>query len=84
MNDGFVDSGDGNVYSWGRGTFGRLGTGSDADQFSPFKVQFNSTNKIVAISAGAYHTIALAGNIFLPFIQVMGFKHGQPLTRPLM
>ncbi|KAL8256268.1 hypothetical protein R6Q59_031335 [Mikania micrantha] len=53
---------DGNVYSWGRGTFGRLGNGSDADQHSPVKIEFNSPDKvkIVGISAGAYHSIALA------------------------
>ncbi|KAK1408004.1 hypothetical protein QVD17_39633 [Tagetes erecta] len=52
-------TGDGKVYSWGRGTFGRLGTGSETDQHAPLNIQFNST-KIVAISAGAYHSLALA------------------------
>ncbi|KAI3825467.1 hypothetical protein L1987_06956 [Smallanthus sonchifolius] len=55
-------TGDGKVYSWGRGTFGRLGNGSEADQHFLVKIEFNSTDKvkIVGISAGAYHSIALA------------------------
>ncbi|MFS7962619.1 putative regulator of chromosome condensation 1/beta-lactamase-inhibitor protein II [Helianthus anomalus] len=53
-------TGDGNVYSWGRGTFGRLGNGSEVDEHTPVKVHFPSTLKIVGISAGAYHTLALA------------------------
>ncbi|CAH9076617.1 unnamed protein product [Cuscuta europaea] len=52
---------DGSVYSWGRGMFGRLGTGSELDQMFPVRVEFGSTAvKIVAIAAGAYHSLALA------------------------
>lgn len=53
---------DGNVYSWGRGTFGRLGNGSELDHHLPTKIEFNFTDnlKIVGISAGAYHSLALA------------------------
>ncbi|CAH9064759.1 unnamed protein product, partial [Cuscuta epithymum] len=52
---------DGSVYSWGRGFFGRLGTGSELDQMFPVRVEFGSTAvKIVAIAAGAYHSLALA------------------------
>lgn len=62
---------DGDVYSWGRGTFGRLGNGSEVDQFFPVKIEFSLTDKrdkvkIVGISAGAYHSLALAGNISIP------------------
>ncbi|KAI3706798.1 hypothetical protein L6452_24771 [Arctium lappa] len=58
-------TGDGSVYSWGRGTFGRLGTGSELDQLFPAKIEFNSTDrrervKIVGVSAGAYHSLALS------------------------
>lgn len=64
-------SGDGSVYSWGRGTFGRLGTGSEADQHYPVRLNFfaSSTDgratddkniKIVGIAAGAYHSLALS------------------------
>nr|GMC49229.1 ultraviolet-B receptor UVR8 [Ipomoea batatas] len=52
---------DGRVYSWGRGMFGRLGTGSEFDQLFPVRVEFGSAPvKIVAIAAGAYHSLALA------------------------
>lgn len=60
-------TGDGRVYSWGRGTFGRLGTGSEADQFFPTRVKFFGSDdekeeklKIVGIAAGAYHSLAIA------------------------
>ncbi|XP_075522486.1 ultraviolet-B receptor UVR8 isoform X2 [Primulina tabacum] len=60
-------SGDGKLYSWGRGTFGRLGTGSEADQPFPVLVKFFGSDadreeklRIVGIAAGAYHSLALA------------------------
>lgn len=63
-------AGDGKVYSWGRGTFGRLGTGSEEDRNSPVRVRFfgsdderEDTLKIVDIAAGAYHSLALSGPI---------------------
>ncbi|GLT85443.1 hypothetical protein SLE2022_036330 [Rubroshorea leprosula] len=54
-------TGDGRVFSWGRGMFGRLGTGSEADELFPVEVKFgNSELKFVAVAAGAYHSLALA------------------------
>ncbi|KAK6152562.1 hypothetical protein DH2020_012201 [Rehmannia glutinosa] len=60
-------TGDGKVYSWGRGTFGRLGTGSEEDRHLPVRVSFFGPDderedelKIVGIAAGAYHSLALA------------------------
>ncbi|XP_021276048.1 ultraviolet-B receptor UVR8 [Herrania umbratica] len=54
-------SGDGCVYSWGRGMFGRLGTGSESDGHFPVRVKFqNSELKFIAVAAGAYHSLALA------------------------
>lgn len=64
-------TGDGRVYSWGRGTFGRLGLGSEADQLFPARLDFfesvidggtvgENRLKIVGIAAGAYHSLALA------------------------
>lgn len=59
----FFFAADGSVYSWGRGMFGRLGTGSEVDQLFPVRVEFGSAPvKIVAIAAGAYHSLALAGS----------------------
>ncbi|XP_020528714.1 ultraviolet-B receptor UVR8 isoform X3 [Amborella trichopoda] len=66
-----VLSGDGKVYSWGRGMFGRLGTGNEADQNSPVLVGFERARrnfaegtlemapKFVAVASGAYHSLAL-------------------------
>ncbi|XP_015573158.1 ultraviolet-B receptor UVR8 isoform X2 [Ricinus communis] len=60
-------TGDGCVYSWGRGTFGRLGTGLEKDELYPVKVKFDMCEefeerklKFVGIAAGAYHSVALA------------------------
>lgn len=55
-------AGDGYVYSWGRGMFGRLGTGSESDELLPVRVKFqNSELKLIAVATGAYHSLALAG-----------------------
>ncbi|KAI8568714.1 hypothetical protein RHMOL_Rhmol02G0222000 [Rhododendron molle] len=62
-------TGDGNVYAWGRGTFGRLGTGSEKDELFPVRIDFDSARyrsaqgkrlKFVEIAAGAYHSLAIA------------------------
>ncbi|XP_031473868.1 ultraviolet-B receptor UVR8 [Nymphaea colorata] len=60
---------EGEVYSWGRGTFGRLGTGKEEDETRPVRVSFvsgkkgqgcsNKPPRIVAVAAGAYHSLAL-------------------------
>lgn len=63
-----VNEGDGSVYSWGRGTFGRLGNASEIDQRFPVKINLNL--KIVSISAGAYHTLALAGSNYSNIILI--------------
>ncbi|KAL9679120.1 hypothetical protein QQ045_016975 [Rhodiola kirilowii] len=60
-------TGDGRVFAWGRGTFGRLGTRKESDELVPVQVEFgfapNSVRKkvkLVGIAAGAYHSLALA------------------------
>ncbi|KAL9274890.1 Ultraviolet-B receptor UVR8-like protein [Drosera capensis] len=54
-------TGDGRVYSWGRGTLGRLGTGSDySDQLFPVPVSAGEDVKFVGVAAGSYHSLALA------------------------
>ncbi|XP_026447682.1 ultraviolet-B receptor UVR8-like [Papaver somniferum] len=64
---------EGSVFSWGRGTFGRLGTGKEQDEVIPVRVEFDSSEKnrisnenfdgkktkIMQIAAGAYHSLAL-------------------------
>ncbi|KAL5853422.1 hypothetical protein ACOSQ3_008540 [Xanthoceras sorbifolium] len=56
-------TGDGCVYSWGRGMFGRLGNGSESDELFPVRVKFDTEDerfKFVGVAAGAYHSLALA------------------------
>lgn len=61
-------TGDGSVYCWGKGMFGRLGTGAEKDELLPVQLNFGYPNpngtegtfKIVGIAAGAYHSLALA------------------------
>uniref|UniRef100_A0A803LBN5 RCC1-like domain-containing protein n=2 Tax=Chenopodium quinoa TaxID=63459 RepID=A0A803LBN5_CHEQI len=64
-------SGDGKVYSWGRGTFGRLGNGSQSDENHPVPIKWDNNDdlqdekcpKFVGVAAGAYHSLALAGTL---------------------
>ncbi|KAM1365013.1 hypothetical protein ACFX13_044082 [Malus domestica] len=65
-------TGDGFVYSWGRGMFGRLGTGSESDELAPVRIKFNDPRseegarlKFVGVAAGAYHSLALAGQFMI-------------------
>ncbi|KAL2318203.1 hypothetical protein Fmac_032079 [Flemingia macrophylla] len=57
-------TGDGHVYSWGRGMLGRLGRGSEYDEHFPVRIKFcdseEDTVRIVGIAAGSYHSLALA------------------------
>ena len=50
---------DGALWSWGLGVFGRLGHGDGQDQLLPKKVEAIADQRIVAVSAGAYHSIAI-------------------------
>lgn len=58
-------AGDGRVFSWGRGMFGRLGNGSESDELFPVRVNFGDSEqlKFVGVAAGAYHSLALAGQL---------------------
>lgn len=54
--------------------FGRLGTGSEADELSPVEVKFEVPHgsdenriKFVGVAAGAYHSVALAGLLSVDF-----------------
>ncbi|CAH8319801.1 unnamed protein product [Eruca vesicaria subsp. sativa] len=57
-------TGDGCVYSWGRGMFGRIGTGGETDELVPARVEFDSSDRtaarIVGIASGAYHSLAVS------------------------
>ena len=69
-------AGNGEVYSWGRGTFGRLGTGREADEHVPTAVVpavavggGRQRPRFAAVATGAYHSLALDGwcSVPLPF-----------------
>jgi alpha-tubulin suppressor-like RCC1 family protein len=54
----------GNVYSWGGNNRGQLGNGTNTNSNVPIKVQGLLTGKrIVAIAAGAFHSLALDSNM---------------------
>jgi len=53
---------DGAVWSWGQGAFGQLGHGDQHDQLLPKKIEAFAGQRVVAVSAGAYHSLALTAN----------------------
>lgn len=66
---------DGCVYSWGRGMFGRLGTGKESDELVPVQVEFQVPDqaeedraRIIGVAAGAYHSLAVSGGFFYSYV----------------
>jgi len=53
---------DGAVWSWGGGGNGRLGHGDQQDQLLPKKIEAFAGRRVVAVSAGAAHSLALTAN----------------------
>ena len=53
---------DGAVWSWGYGYGGRLGHGDEQDQLLPKKVEAFAGQRVVAVSAGFAHSLALAAD----------------------
>ena len=49
---------DGSVWSWGRGSEGRLGHGHQQNQLLPKKVEAFADQRVVAVSAGGGHNFA--------------------------
>lgn len=51
----------GELYTWGRGTYGRLGHGTSDDKFTPVQVQALKGHKIVdvALGTGDSHTLCI-------------------------
>ena len=60
------------MYSWGRGTFGRLGNGSESDENLPVSIKLDNgklsqtekPHNFIGVAAGAYHSLALSGNCY--------------------
>jgi len=53
---------DGAVWSWGRGGQGRLGHGDGHQQLLPKKVEALAGQRVVAVSAGGHHSLALTAD----------------------
>ena len=66
VSAGFVHSiaitADGAVWSWGRGVSGKLGHGDQQNQLLPKKVEALAGQRVVAVSAGGGHSIALTAD----------------------
>ncbi|ERN08779.1 ultraviolet-B receptor UVR8 [Amborella trichopoda] len=57
---------DGMLYGWGWNKFGQLGVGDNADHCSPKQVIFPPEQKVIRVSCGWRHTLAITdkGNVF--------------------
>ena len=53
---------DGGVWSWGWGAFGRLGHGDQQSQLLPKKVEAFDGQRVLAVSAGEYHSLTLTAD----------------------
>ena len=49
----------GNVYTWGAGTYGRLGSGGENDQLVPMVVDTLAKVDTIIVACGAFHTCVL-------------------------
>ena len=50
------------MFSWGRGTFGQLGTGDFNNSSTPKEVEFKEPVKVVSVAAGGNHSFFLTDN----------------------
>ena len=62
MSHSLAVTADGVVWSWGWGYFGRLGHGDLQNQLLPKKVEAFAGQRVIAMSAGAYHSLALTAD----------------------
>ena len=53
---------DGAVWSWGDGGYGKLGHGDGQDQLLPKKIEALAGRRVVAVSAGDRHSLALTAD----------------------
>ena len=53
---------DGSVWSWGYGGEGRLGHGDEQNQLLPKKIQAFAGQRVVAVSAGDAHSLAITAD----------------------
>jgi len=81
---------DGEVWSWGNGRYGELGHGDTQDQLLPKKIEALAGQRVVTVSAGLYHSLALTadggvwswgGGIFVRLGH--GDEQNQPLPKKI-
>ena len=53
---------DGSVWSWGDGGRGKLGHGDVEDQLLPKKIEAFAGQRVVAVSAGYTHSLAITAD----------------------
>ena len=58
----FASTADGAVWSWGDGGLGKLGHGDEQRQLLPEKIEALTGQRVVAVSAGCLHSIALTAD----------------------
>ena len=78
---------DGAVWSWGSGGLGLLGHGDDEQQLQPKKVEALAGQRVVAVSAAEYHSLALTADAAV-FTWGQGERgclgHGEDLSNQLL
>ncbi|XP_024461400.1 ultraviolet-B receptor UVR8 isoform X3 [Populus trichocarpa] len=77
---------DGNLYGWGWNKFGQVGVGDNIDHCSPVQVKFPHEQKVVQISCGWRHTLAITErqNVFSWGRGTNGqLGHGESMDRNL-
>ena len=52
----------GAVWSWGNGDYGTLGHGDQQNQLLPKKIEAFADQRVVAVSAGRFHSIAITAD----------------------
>ncbi|MFY4717281.1 DUF7507 domain-containing protein [Streptomyces sp. LaBMicrA B280] len=59
---GLALTSDGHVLAWGNNDFGQLGDGSTTERLTPEAVHLPAGTTVTAISAGAYHSLAVTSD----------------------
>ncbi|KAL4527306.1 hypothetical protein Ndes2526B_g08991 [Nannochloris sp. 'desiccata'] len=81
---------DGKAWAWGRGSFGRLGTGEERDAISPVEVKLPGGPErwhVIAVAAGGRHSMAFAvpdnGNLLEERSSQSGWEQQQRQRSPM-
>lgn len=51
-----------NLYTWGNGFYGRLGTGFEQKELTPKLVEDLVDQDVIRVSCGAFHTLCLTSD----------------------